>query len=48
MPNVLVPGQSIEQEEEAHLILTHIITRHMGALVQKKEMRSPIAAGSIL
>jgi|SRR5579875_2520171 len=26
---VLVPGHNIEQEEDAHMILTHIITRHM-------------------
>ena len=26
---VLAPGQNIEQEEDAHLILAHIITRHM-------------------
>lgn len=26
---VLAPGQNIEQEEDAHLILAHVITRHM-------------------
>jgi D-sedoheptulose 7-phosphate isomerase len=26
---VLAPGQNIEQEEDAHMILTHVITRHM-------------------
>ncbi len=26
---VLVPGQNIEQEEDAHMILAHVITRHM-------------------
>jgi D-sedoheptulose 7-phosphate isomerase len=26
---ILAPGQNIEQEEDAHLILTHVITRHM-------------------
>ena len=26
---VLAPGQNIEQEEDAHMILAHIITRHM-------------------
>jgi D-sedoheptulose 7-phosphate isomerase len=30
---VLAPGQNIEQEEDAHLILSHIITRHMRAVV---------------
>jgi len=29
---VLAPGQNIEQEEDAHLILAHIITRHMRAV----------------
>ncbi len=31
---VLAPGQNIEQEEDAHLILAHIITRHMRQVVQ--------------
>lgn len=26
---VLAPGQNIEQEEDAHMILAHVITRHM-------------------
>ena len=26
---VLAPGQNIEQEEDAHLILAHVITRYM-------------------
>ena len=26
---ILAPGQNIEQEEDAHMILTHVITRHM-------------------
>jgi D-sedoheptulose 7-phosphate isomerase len=30
---VLAPGQNIEQEEDAHLILTHVITRHMRAVI---------------
>jgi D-sedoheptulose 7-phosphate isomerase len=30
---VLAPGQNIEQEEDAHLILAHVITRHMRAVV---------------
>ena len=29
---VLAPGQNIEQEEDAHLILAHVITRHMRAV----------------
>ena len=30
---LLAPGQNIEQEEDAHLILAHIITRHMRGVV---------------
>lgn len=31
---VLAPGQNIEQEEDAHLIIAHIITRHMRNVVR--------------
>ena len=31
---VLAPGQNIEQEEDAHLILAHTITRHMRRVAQ--------------
>lgn len=31
---ILAPGQNIEQEEDAHLILAHIITRHMRNIVR--------------
>ena len=31
---VLAPGQNIEQEEDAHLILAHIITRHIREVVR--------------
>ncbi len=31
---VLAPGQNIEQEEDAHLIIAHVITRHMRAVVR--------------
>jgi D-sedoheptulose 7-phosphate isomerase len=31
---VLAPGQNIEQEEDAHMILAHVITRHMRAVVR--------------
>ncbi len=31
---VLAPGQNIEQEEDAHLILAHVITRHMRSVVR--------------
>ncbi|GAC1401963.1 MAG: SIS domain-containing protein [Ktedonobacteraceae bacterium] len=30
---ILAPGQNIEQEEDAHMILAHIITRHMRGVV---------------
>lgn len=33
---VLAPGQNIEQEEDAHLILAHIITRHMREVVRTR------------
>ena len=32
---VLAPGQNIEQEEDAHMILAHIMTRHMRAIVHE-------------
>ena len=31
---VLAPGQNIEQEEDAHLMLAHVITRHMREVVR--------------
>ncbi len=31
---VLAPGQNIEQEEDAHLIIAHVITRHMRTIVR--------------
>jgi D-sedoheptulose 7-phosphate isomerase len=31
---VLAPGQNIEQEEDAHMFLAHIITRHMRDIVR--------------
>ncbi len=31
---VLAPGQNIEQEEDAHMILAHMITRHMREVVR--------------
>jgi D-sedoheptulose 7-phosphate isomerase len=30
---ILAPGQNIEQEEDAHMILAHIITRYMRAFI---------------
>src|SRR5947209_7096565 len=32
--SILAPGQNIEQEEDAHLILAHVITRHMRDVVR--------------
>lgn len=40
---VLAPGQNIEQEEDAHLILAHIITRHMRSVVQMVEQYAALA-----
>jgi D-sedoheptulose 7-phosphate isomerase len=31
---VLAPGRNIEQEEDAHLILAHVITRHVREVVR--------------
>ena len=31
---VLAPGQNIEQEEDAHMIVAHVITRHMRAVAR--------------
>ena len=31
---ILAPGQNIEQEEDAHMILAHVITRHMRGVVR--------------
>lgn len=32
--SILAPGQNIEQEEDAHMILAHVITRHMREVVR--------------
>src|SRR5215469_5558580 len=40
---VLAPGQNIEQEEDAHLILAHVITRHMRAIVQSYAQKLALA-----
>jgi len=40
---VLAPGQNIEQEEDAHMILAHIITRHMRAVVHNVERYAAVA-----
>lgn len=33
---VLAPGRNIDQEEDAHLILAHVITRHMREVVRAR------------
>jgi D-sedoheptulose 7-phosphate isomerase len=38
---VLAPGQNIEQEEDAHLILAHVITRHMRHVVHVYAQSEP-------
>ena len=40
---VLAPGQNIEQEEDAHLILAHIITRHMREVVRSYAQQLALA-----
>jgi len=43
---VLAPGQNIEQEEDAHMILAHVITRHMRDVV-RSYAQSLEAAGTL-
>lgn len=40
---VLAPGQNIEQEEDAHMILAHVITRHMRGVVRSYPQRLEVA-----
>ena len=40
---ILAPGQNIEQEEDAHLILAHVITRHMRSVVQSYAQQLALA-----
>jgi len=40
---VLAPGQNIEQEEDAHMVLAHVITRHMRTVVQSYAERLALA-----
>jgi len=40
---VLAPGQNIEQEEDAHLILAHVITRHMREVVRSQTQLPELA-----
>ena len=41
---VLAPGQNIEQEEDAHMVLTHVITRHMREVVRSYAQKMALAA----
>ncbi len=46
---VLVPGQNIEQEEDVHMILAHVITRHMRYVVRRyaqSELRDSVNSPS--
>lgn len=43
---VLAPGQNIEQEEDAHMILAHIITRHMREVVRSYAQSLALLTGS--
>jgi D-sedoheptulose 7-phosphate isomerase len=42
---VLAPGQNIEQEEDAHLILAHIITRRMREVVRSYRQQLVLVTG---
>ncbi len=41
---VLAPGQNIEQEEDAHMVLAHVITRHMRDVVRSYAQKIALAA----
>ena len=40
---ILAPGRNIEQEEDAHIILTHVITRHMRHVLRTYSPKSQSA-----
>lgn len=40
---ILAPGKNIEQEEDAHMILAHVITRHMREVVQSFAQKLALA-----
>ncbi len=40
---ILAPGQNIEQEEDAHMILAHVITRHMRQVVRSYAQQLALA-----
>ena len=41
---VLAPGRNIEQEEDAHMILAHVITRHMREVVRSHSQTLTVVA----
>jgi D-sedoheptulose 7-phosphate isomerase len=43
---ILAPGQNIEQEEDAHMILAHVITRHMREVVHSYAQMLALAGTS--
>jgi D-sedoheptulose 7-phosphate isomerase len=40
---ILAPGHNIEQEEDAHMILAHVITRHMREVVRSYAQKMALA-----
>ena len=40
---VLAPGQNVEQEEDAHMILAHVITRYMREVVRSQSQLLEVA-----
>lgn len=40
---ILAPGQNIEQEEDAHMILAHVITRHMREVISRRAQALSLA-----
>lgn len=42
---ILAPGQNIEQEEDLHMVLAHMITRHMREVVRRSACRLAQTAG---
>jgi len=45
---ILAPGHNIEQEEDAHMILAHIITRHIRSVVHAIEKYAAVPVGSTI
>jgi D-sedoheptulose 7-phosphate isomerase len=43
---VLAPGHNIEQEEDAHMILAHVITRHMRDVVRSHTQTPALASAT--